>query len=74
MDVVFHVLPFKTNAYVCEQLIRWDDVPDDPIFQLTFPQQGMLAPDDFNAIADLVPAGRARGRDRPPRSIASSAG
>ena len=27
MDIVSCVLPFKTNAYVCEQLIRWDDIP-----------------------------------------------
>ena len=57
MQVVSSVLPFKTNAYVCEQLIRWEDVPDDPIFQLTFPQEGMLAPDDFDAVADLLRRG-----------------
>lgn len=57
MEVVSAVLPFKTNAYVCEQLIRWEDVPDDPIFQLTFPQAGMLAPDDFDAVADLLRRG-----------------
>ena len=46
--VVGSVLPFKTNNYVCEQLIDWDKVPDDPMFQLTFPQEGMLDPEHFS--------------------------
>ena len=36
------VLPFRTNNYVVEELIDWNNVPEDPIFQLTFPQPGML--------------------------------
>ena len=36
------VLPFRTNNYVVEELIDWNNVPADPIFQLTFPQPGML--------------------------------
>ena len=39
------VLPFRTNEYVLEQLVDWSAVPDDPIFQLVFPQPGMLAPE-----------------------------
>jgi KamA family protein len=35
-------LPFRTNNYVVEELIDWNNVPEDPIFQLTFPQPGML--------------------------------
>jgi hypothetical protein len=35
-------LPFRTNNYVIEELIDWNNVPADPIFQLTFPQPGML--------------------------------
>ena len=27
IDVVSRVLPFKTNNYVCEQLIDWSNVP-----------------------------------------------
>jgi L-lysine 2,3-aminomutase len=57
MEVVAAVLPFKTNSYVCEQLIDWDRVPDDPIFQLTFPQREMLNPDDFDSVADLLGSG-----------------
>ncbi len=54
--VVGSVLPFKTNNYVCEELIDWDNVPDDPMFQLTFPQEGMLDPEHFSRIADLIKA------------------
>ena len=48
--VVSQVLPFKTNSYVVEELIRWDDIPNDPIFNLTFPQREMLAPGHFAAV------------------------
>lgn len=42
MKAVAQVLPFRVNNYVINELIDWDQVPDDPIFQLTFPQPGML--------------------------------
>jgi KamA family protein len=54
MHVVAHVLPFRVNQYVIDELIDWDNIPDDPIFQLTFPQPGMLDPQDFNHMADLL--------------------
>ncbi len=43
IDVVGHVLPFKTNNYVIEELINWDNVPNDPMFTLTFPRKEMLS-------------------------------
>ncbi len=54
IDVVSRVLPFKTNNYVVNELINWDDVPNDPIFTLTFPQQHMLQDDHFDEVATLV--------------------
>lgn len=60
MQVVAQVLPFRVNRYVVEELIDWDRVPDDPIFQLTFPQPGMLAAEDFSALADLLSSGASR--------------
>lgn len=54
MKVVASVLPFRVNQYVIDELIDWDNVPDDPIFQLSFPQRGMLAPNHFERIADLI--------------------
>jgi KamA family protein len=57
MHAVAQVLPFRVNRYVVDELIDWDNVPHDPIFQLTFPQQGMLAAEDFQHIAGLLDAG-----------------
>ena len=54
MHVVAKVLPFRVNQYVIDELIDWDNIPDDPIFQLTFPQKDMLAPEEFNKIATLI--------------------
>jgi len=54
MKAVSAVLPFRVNSYVVEELIRWEDVPADPIYQLTFPQEGMLDRADFLRMADLV--------------------
>ena len=56
MRVVANVLPFRVNQYVLDELINWDDPLNDPLFQLTFPQQGMLAPEDFQRMAELVRA------------------
>lgn len=57
VGVVARVLPFRTNQYVVDRLIDWDRVPDDPMFQLTFPQRGMLDPEHFSAIEALLEAG-----------------
>jgi KamA family protein len=51
MEVVGHVLPFKANNYVIDELIKWDDVPNDPIFILTFPQREMLQAEHFDLMA-----------------------
>ena len=57
IDVVSRVLPFRTNEYLTGQLIDWDRVPDDPIFQLTFPQRGMLDEEDYYRIRNMVRSG-----------------
>jgi L-lysine 2,3-aminomutase len=55
--VVSTVLPFKTNEYVMRELIDWERVPDDPMFQLTFVQRGMLSSEDFARMEGLLAAG-----------------
>jgi L-lysine 2,3-aminomutase len=52
--VVAQVLPFRVNQYVVDHLVAWDDVPDDPMFRLVFPQPEMLTPEHFSRIADLL--------------------
>ncbi|WP_457639151.1 KamA family radical SAM protein [Persephonella sp.] len=54
IEVVAQVFPFKTNNYVVEKLINWDNPLEDPIFRLTFPQKGMLLEEDYNEIAFLL--------------------
>ena len=54
IKAVSAVLPFRVNRYVIEELIRWEDVPDDPIYQLTFPQRGMLDRKDLSRMMELV--------------------
>lgn len=60
MRVVANVLPFRVNQYVIDELIDWDNIPADPIFQLTFPQPGMLHEADFSRMADALRAGLPR--------------
>lgn len=57
VEVVSEVLPFRTNRYVTDHLIDWSRVPDDPIFQLVFPQRAMLEAKDFDAVQQLVADG-----------------
>lgn len=54
------VLPFRTNEYLLRELIDWSRVPDDPIYQLTFPQRGMLSTRDYATMADLLRSGAPR--------------
>ena len=54
VQVVSHVLPFRVNEYVLDQLIDWDKIPDDPIFRLTFPHRDMLPAREYEQLRDLV--------------------
>ena len=57
MKVVSSVLPFRSNRYVMDSLIDWDNVPHDPVYQITFPQRGMLEDADFDRVAELLKRG-----------------
>ncbi len=57
LKAVSTVLPFRVNDYVLRELIDWDDIPNDPIYQLTFPQAGMLDLADFLRLEDMVVQG-----------------
>ena len=54
MEVVGNVLPFKANNYVIEQLIDWDNVPGDSMFNLTFPQKHMLKTEHYDMMASVL--------------------
>ena len=54
MEVVGNVLPFKANNYVIEQLIDWDNIPNDSMYVLTFPQKGMLRPEHYDKMSSTL--------------------
>src|SRR5215469_10149863 len=62
IEVVGRVLPFKVDNYVIDELIDWSNIPDDPIFQLTFSQRGMLSDRQFNLVADALRRGETDDR------------
>lgn len=60
-QAVAAVFPFRTNQYVVDELIDWSAVPDDPMYRLTFPQPGMLDPEDLDRIEKLLTVGAPAG-------------
>jgi KamA family protein len=59
MALVTQVLPFKVNGYVLDRLIDWENIPEDPIFRLTFPDGEMLT----NSVRDTLSRSAASGGD-----------
>jgi KamA family protein len=59
-QAVASVLPFRTNAYVVDELIDWDNAVDDPMFRLVFPQEDMLPTEDVDHIAGLLKQGASK--------------
>jgi KamA family protein len=54
MRAIAAILPFRVNNYVLEELIDWDNIPDDPIYRLTFPHPDMLSPQHIKTVIDLL--------------------
>jgi L-lysine 2,3-aminomutase len=54
IEVVGSVLPFKVNNYVLDELINWDDLANDPLFHLTFPQKDMLLPHHYAEMSEAL--------------------
>jgi len=54
IKIVSEVFPFKTNNYVVNELIDWDNHQDDPMFILNFPQEAMLRPSQFRTLSKMV--------------------
>ena len=54
IEVVGRVLPFRANNYVVEQLIDWNNIPNDPIYTLTFPRKEMLSEKHYNQVLKML--------------------
>ncbi|MDY0132303.1 MAG: lysine 2,3-aminomutase [Desulforegulaceae bacterium] len=50
IEICANIIPFRVSSYVLDELIDWNNAPDDPIFQLTFPQPGMIGDDNYNQL------------------------
>ena len=57
IEIIGRVLPFKVNNYVAEQLIDWNNIPEDPIFTLCFPRKEMLRTTHFEQVERLLDVG-----------------
>lgn len=57
IKIVSSIYPFKTNNYVLEKLIDWNNIPDDPIFRLNFPHKEMLVKEDFEQLKQIRATG-----------------
>lgn len=57
IETVAQVLPFRVNRYVVDELIDWEQAPDDPIFRLCFPQRQMLEDHDYQTVRQLLDRG-----------------
>lgn len=60
IQVVSKVLPFRTNTYVIDELIDWQNIPGDPMYQLTFAQRDMLDPGDYERVRDMIRGGASK--------------
>lgn len=57
INIVGQVLPFKANNYVVGELIDWNNIPNDPIYTLTFPRKEMLADENYDKVKKLIEYG-----------------
>jgi len=64
MAVVGRVFPIRTNNYMVDELIDWDNVETDPIYKLNFPCREMLLPEHYQRIDGLLQSGAPRSAVR----------
>lgn len=57
IEVVARVLPFRTNNYVIDELIDWNNIPNDPLYILNFLQKDMLKKHHYDRVAALMESG-----------------
>lgn len=57
LEVVARVLPFRTNNYVIDELIDWNNIPNDPLYILNFLQKDMLKKHHYDRVAALMESG-----------------
>jgi len=62
IELAARVFPFRVNNYVLEELIDWENIPDDPIFRLTFPMPEMLEREHYSLLSEALRNGYSGGK------------
>lgn len=52
------ILPFRVNEFVLQNLLNWDNLDNDPIYNLLFPQKSMLENNHYEQIEGLLKGDR----------------
>ncbi len=63
-NITTKILPFRVNDYVLDMLIDWDNLDNDPMFHLLFPQMNMLTTRQFAMVANAIGKGKMELADR----------
>lgn len=56
-DILSKVFYFKTNNYVLEHLIDWENLETDPLFRLNFLHKNMLGETDYQCLLNIYQSG-----------------
>ncbi|MBN1985964.1 MAG: lysine 2,3-aminomutase [Prolixibacteraceae bacterium] len=54
IDIVSKVIPFKTNNYVVDYLIDWENYKTDPLYILNFPNKNMLRREHYEKLKHAI--------------------
>jgi hypothetical protein len=54
IEVLSKIQPFRTNNYVVNELIDWEDFENDPMYIMNFPVKQMMRNSYFEIIAELL--------------------
>lgn len=54
IETVGNILPFRTNNYVIDNLIDWQNYQSDPLFLLTFPQREMVSEAHYQLMSSAL--------------------
>ncbi len=52
-EILTRCYPFKANNFVLENLIDWEDIPNDPMYKLIFPRKEMLSEVHYNMLLEM---------------------
>ncbi|HAA23615.1 MAG TPA: lysine 2,3-aminomutase [Cytophagales bacterium] len=56
-DLLTRVFHFKTNQYVLDHLIDWENLEDDPLYRLNFLQPAMLPQHEYELLNQMMGQG-----------------